>query len=83
VGTEDELLSTLNSTSLESWKNRRDAIPQRVQKALVDAAKLLEPKVVHLTLPSATIRGQDELEAWIGEVKAQVEAALKNGPVAL
>ena len=83
VGTEGEVTASLEAMSLDMWQARCDALPQRFQKALRDAAKLIEPKVVYVTLPSATIRSEAELEAWLAKVKQQVQEKLKDGPVGL
>ena len=81
VGTELELLESLAEISLESWATRRDALPQRFTRALEEAAKLLEPKAVRLSLPSATIRSEEELRAWLDQVEAKLREQLGRGPV--
>ncbi len=83
VGTEAEVIASLEGMSLEMWQARCDALPQRFQKAQRDAAKMIEPKVVYVTLPSATIHNDAELEAWLAKVKQQVKDNLKNGPVGI
>jgi hypothetical protein len=69
--------------SLDMWQARCDALPQRFQNAQRDAAKLIEPKVVYVTLPSATIHNETELDAWLAQVKKQVQETLKDGPVGI
>ena len=81
VGTEQELLASLADISLESWATRRDALPQRFTRALEEAAKLLEPKAVRVSLPSAMIRKEEELCAWLDEVEAKLREQLGKGPV--
>lgn len=81
VGTEDDLLSSLAEIPLESWATLRDALPQRFAKALEEAARLLEPKAVRVALPSATIRTETELVAWLEEVEAMLREQLSKGPV--
>jgi len=83
VGTEAEVIASLEAMSLDMWQARCDALRQRFQNAQRDAAKLIEPKVVYVTLPSATIHKEAELEAWLAKVKEQINEALKNGPVAI
>jgi len=48
---------------------------------LFEAAKLLEPKAIHVSLPSATIRNAEELDEWIDNVRSEITEGLKNGPV--
>jgi hypothetical protein len=83
VGTEAEVIASLEAMSLEMWQAQCDALPQRFQKALRDAAKLLEPKVVYVTLPSATIHSDAELDAWLAQVKDRIQEKLKDGPVGI
>ena len=47
------------------------------------AAKLLEPKATRVSLPSATVTDEAELEAWLGKVRTEVVTKLKDGPVIL
>jgi hypothetical protein len=83
VGTEDEVIASLEAMGLEMWQAQCDALPQRFQKAQRDAAKLIEPKVVYITLASATIHNDAELNAWLTKAEQQINDALKNGPVAI
>jgi hypothetical protein len=83
VGTEDEVIASLKDMSLEMWQAQCDALPQRFQKAQRDAAKMIEPKVVYVTLPSATIHNGDELEAWLAQARKQIQEKLRNGPVGI
>jgi hypothetical protein len=83
VGTEDEVIASLEAMSLEMWQAQCDALPQRFQKTQRDAAKLIEPKVVYVTLPSTTIHSDAELETWLAQVRKQIQEKLKNGPVGI
>lgn len=83
VGTEAEILKTLEALNLDMWQAQCDALPQRFQKAQRDSAKLIEPKVVYVTLPSATIYNESELEAWLVQVKQLVQGKLRDGPVGI
>ena len=83
VGTEAEVIASLEAMSLEMWQARCDALPQRFQKAQRDAAKLIEPKVVYVTLPSATIHSDAELKAWLAKVEQQIKERMKDGPVGI
>lgn len=81
VGTEEELLDSLEKTSLEDWATRRDALLQRFENARTAATKLLEPEAIHVTLPSATLHNEEELQAWVQQVEASLRDRLKQGPV--
>jgi hypothetical protein len=83
VGTETEVIASLEAMSLDMWQARCDALPQRFQNAQRDAAKLIEPKVVYVTLPSATIHNEAELDAWLAAARKQVQEKLKESPVGI
>ncbi|MEE9230324.1 MAG: hypothetical protein V3U86_06430 [Acidobacteriota bacterium] len=83
VSTEAELLTSLGRISLEEWATRQDALPKRFANALEEAAKLLEPEAVRVTLPSATLKDENDLKAWLGKAEDLVRAQLKKGPVIL
>jgi len=70
VGTESELLSTVEAVSLAEWRNRTDALPQRFANARLAAQKLLTPKAEVVNLPRRTLTSSDEAHAWIAELEA-------------
>lgn len=83
MGSDDQLLSALQSCSLANWQAQTDALPAQFDKALSAAIIEAEPKARRIALTAATIHNQGELDAWLAGSKATIEAALKNGPVIL
>ncbi len=83
LGTEAEILSSLEAIPLSDWKNRLDALPQRFASALVAAAKLLDPKAVSLSLPKTTLRDSKDAEAWLEQVRKLILEQVAKGPVIL
>lgn len=81
VGTEDDLLSSLGSNTVEDWRTLHDALPARFQKAMLDAARFLEPKASRVTLPSATLKTEKDLDEWLAAARDQISGKLKDGPV--
>ena len=61
----------------------RDALPTRFSNALAAAAKLLEPKAQHVSLPGGTIKNDDDLKSWLKAAEERIRAKLKDGPVIL
>ena len=45
------------------------------------AAKLLEPKAQHVTLPGGTIKNEDDLRSWLNEAEGRIRKKLAEGPV--
>lgn len=81
VGSESDLIRTLEQIPLPAWRTRTDALIQQFARAAIAAAKLLEPKVQRITLPSATLKNDGELKAWLDQVEKQIREKLKDGPV--
>ncbi len=77
------MLETLDDTPLSAWEDRRKAVKPRFDEVRMEAAKLLEPKVVLVHLPRRTLHDDGELEAWLTDVEALVREKLKDGPVLL
>jgi hypothetical protein len=83
VETPNDILATLNAISISAFNDRLAALPARVNASLNAASKLFEPKSQNIQVPSRTIKTEAELETWLAEVKTQLSAALKNGPVVI
>jgi hypothetical protein len=83
VGTTEEVLDTLRHTKLSELRAISDALPTRFNNAATTAAKLLEPKAQHISLPGGTIKNDDDLKAWLTEAENCIRQKLKDGPVIL
>lgn len=83
VGTDEELLATLESSSLEARENVAALVANRVATALADAARLSRPASRNLKFAPVTLETKPQVEAWIAERKAQLLEEIKKGPVIL
>ncbi|HMD90771.1 MAG TPA: hypothetical protein VKF38_16570, partial [Anaerolineaceae bacterium] len=84
VGSEDELLSALDTQSLSSWENLIAALPSRSSQALLQAAKLLEPEVIELRIKPITLHTLQEVDDYLAELRSEIKKNLDNGhPVVL
>lgn len=83
VGADDELLASLESSSLEARENVAALISSRVSAALADAAKILKPASRNLKLAPVTLETPEQVEAWLAARKEQLLAEIKQGPVIL
>lgn len=84
VGTDEELLRSLDIVSLNNWENQYVAISTRVENTRVKMAHLLEPEAVHVTLPHRTIKNETELDTYLDEVRSKIKQHLDdNHPVVL
>lgn len=83
TGTDEQLLAALQACSLGNWQSQTDALTVQFDKALAAAIIEAEPKARRVVLAAATLHDQAELDAWLKEAKAAIEAALASGPVIL
>jgi hypothetical protein len=81
VGTDDELLRTLDSTPMSSWADKAAAIPGRFSAALAQAGKLLEPKLQQVRLTSGTLKTPEDVKQWLSKKEDELLEKLKAGPV--
>jgi hypothetical protein len=81
VPSDEALAAALDTKSLSSRRAEADAVPGRVQKALEQAAKLLEPKVRAISIERATLTTEADVDAWLERQKETLVAAIKDGPV--
>ena len=79
VGTETELLAALNETPLPNWATKTDALVAQVSRALLDAAKKLEPTTVQFSLPGRSLKTLPELDAYLADVRAEIVKHLEAG----
>ena len=81
TGNAEEVLASLEQTSLETWRDRTAALPGRFAAARLAAARLLEPEATKVSLPSRTLRSGDDVTAWLEEAESLLRDQVKNGPV--
>lgn len=79
VGSEEEVIESLESISLDSWQTLTDALPARFQKVKLQAAKLLAPKARRISLPGATLRTEQEVDEWLKRVREMILKNLQDG----
>ena len=83
IGTDEEILAALRTSTLADRRNLLDAIPQRFSRALDEASRMLEPKSQRVILPGATIHNVSELDLWLADARKHIEEKLEDGPVIL
>ena len=81
LGTEQEVLSSLQQASLEDWRTRIAALPQLFANARSEADRLLEPTTRHVKLASDTLRTEDDVRAWARKTEQELVEQVKQGPV--
>jgi hypothetical protein len=81
VGTTEDVIDSLARISLDSWEARLDALPQRFDNALSEAAKRLEPDTVRVRLESRVLHNEEEVNAWLTNARETLLSRLEDGPV--
>jgi len=81
IGSEADLIRSLERTALPAWKTKADALPQQFARAAIAAAKLLEPKTQRVHLTSGTLKTEQEVKTWLAGAEKDIVSKLKNGPV--
>lgn len=72
------LLLQLQKISLDGWHTKIAALPGQFQAAVDDAVQLLAPQAKSFYLPKRTLHNQADIDAYVADLKTQLEAALKD-----
>jgi len=83
VGSEADLIRTLEQTALPAWKTKADALPQQFARATMATATLLEPKTQRVHLSSGTLKTEQEVKTWLADTEKDLLAKLNNGPIVI
>ena len=69
TGTEDEVLRSLQQVELATWADRTAALGGRFRQALLEAADLIEPKMVYFTIERKKLASEAEITAWVRDLE--------------
>ena len=83
IGTEQEVLRSLDEASLDDWRTRTAALPQLFAAARSEADTLLEPKTRHVKLASDTLRTEEDVRAWTRKTEQALLEKVKQGPLVI
>jgi len=83
VGSDEDLVRTLDAMSLDSWRDKTDALPNRFANAATKAARLLEPKTQRVHLSSGTLHSEAEVKKWIASQETKLIEKVKTGPIVI
>ena len=79
VGTEAELLATLEAAPLATWKDKTAALSERINEARLDALQLLKPAAVRVKLPSRSLVTEADVDKYLTDVRALIMAEVGVG----
>ena len=84
VSTEEKLLAALSAHPLGSLETLVAALPTRVDAALTEANRFLEPKAVSLQFPKKTLKNAADADAYVSALKNEIMRHIDEGrPVIL
>lgn len=83
LGTEAEVLASIESRSLQSWHDKTAALPERFERVRRRVIEIFKPKVKYIKVPARTIESDADLQAWLVEVQGLAAEGLLGGPVHL
>jgi hypothetical protein len=81
VSSDTALLTALDARPLSARQADADAVQGRVQRAIEQAAKRLEPRVRPVTIERTTLRSPQDVEQWLERQKVALLNAIGDGPV--
>lgn len=73
------LLNELQQSSLSMWETRIAALPGQFDTALEEAIKFSVPEAETFSLPRRTINTIADVEAYVDEIKKELEKLVKSG----
>src|SRR5262249_7735765 len=81
IGSDDELLASLDRLSLDGWVDKLRAVAAALQGALPEPAQVREPRARPGRLPHATLKTTDDVNDYVAEARERLEAEVKQGPI--
>lgn len=83
ISTDEELLATLNATPLTAWEDKIAAPAGRVKKVREETAKLLLPLAIPLSIPQATLKSVEDVDAYLAALRTEIMKHIKAGNAVL
>lgn len=81
TGTEQEVLQSLEQSSLDAWRDRTAALPQLFVNARIKADRLLEPETSQVRLSRATLRTPEDVGNWLDQTEQILLEKIEQGPI--
>lgn len=79
----DDILKTLDFIPLAMFSDRVAAMPGRFGQVVINAAELLEPETQVVHVPQRMLKTEEDIDAWVEEVKEKLKDALNKGPIVI
>ena len=79
----DKVLTSLEGCTLSQWEDRRSSLMSKFERARMEAARRLQPRVQVVYTLRKVINNEEELKQWLADSEAAIRAKLTEGPVSL
>lgn len=83
IGTEQEILESVDRIALDDWRIRTAALPQWFADARAEADRLVEPKTRHLKLERITLHTPEDVKTWTRQTEQRLLEAVEHGPIVI
>ena len=78
-----DVLTTLDQCALTMFGDRVAAMPSRFDNVATGAAELCEPRAQFIQVPRRTLKTDEDIDAWVDDVKQQLKSSLPKGPIVI
>ena len=79
IGTDDDLLAMLDTTSIASWEDKIAAPAGRVKKVREEAVRLLSPESIRIYPRQATLKSVEEVDSYLATLRAEILVHIEAG----
>jgi hypothetical protein len=79
ISTDTKLLEVLDTKPLSAWQDRISLVSSRADQLRQRVLEKLQPESVHVTTPRVTIAGEEDLAAYLDDVRSRVQPYLDAG----
>ncbi len=79
IGTDEELLTTLDATTLTAWEDKIAAPLGRVKRVREETAKLQLPEAVRVLIPQATLKSVTEVDTYLAALRTEIMKYIEAG----
>lgn len=83
TGSDQDLLDALDRCSIDAWRTRTQALSHQAANVILEASRLLEPKIQSVRLSSGTLKTDKDVKAWLQQTETDLVAKLKKGPIVI
>jgi hypothetical protein len=81
IGSDDELVASLDQLSLAGWADKFRAVSSALEDALLELARRLEPDARPVRLPHATLKTPDDVTRYVEAVGTKLKTEIADGPI--